>query len=549
MAKTIYASTSAKLFSRTKSSRFISNIEPTTSTKQILTTFGAALEKASGEPDGSRYWFPCNNDPAVHTIVALDKRETVFPMLLERFEKSLDDNDHNDIFSNVLLIAELGDPRGKNVFEILKKRFAGDANAMNAIEQFESTYKNEVKKNMKTKAHSSEITSEWQTTEARQFDFWIGKWDVNLRAIQNDLSWKDTTQAKVEIYPILDGKAILKLWDSQTIKGFSLRYFDPEKGKWVLYLNWPNEKESSSNSLEGEFRHGRGEFFSKRDGTISRYTFCDVSPTSLRWDDAYSKDGGKTWTYDWIMEFSRTAAIPTWPNSSPNALTFAKEGTRCRGNEAEFAKIASFAGQWTGEVELVEKGKEPTKSIATARAYRILDGCATILFLQFQQGEKTFCSFSMLTYNSTKKRFEELRLDNRQESVAAVLSGNFSGGDLNLAVGGDSPLQSVWQVPISDGNLKLVVHQTESGIETQHTYVLKKAPIKEAPQETELQLADAINETCPRSGKPVVANSLTTYRGFTVGFCNQHCRDDFASDMENCEMERKFFDDIIGQRK
>ncbi len=36
-----------------------------------------------------------------------------------------------------------------------------------------------------------------------------------------------------------------------------------------------------------------------------------------------------------------------------------------------------------------------------------------------------------------------------------------------------------------------------------------------------------LNETCPWSGKPVAADSLTDYRGHTVGFCNPGCRDKF----------------------
>lgn len=40
-------------------------------------------------------------------------------------------------------------------------------------------------------------------------------------------------------------------------------------------------------------------------------------------------------------------------------------------------------------------------------------------------------------------------------------------------------------------------------------------------------LGDCINKTCPRSGKPVAANSLTTYRGHVVGFCNPGCREKF----------------------
>ena len=39
-----------------------------------------------------------------------------------------------------------------------------------------------------------------------------------------------------------------------------------------------------------------------------------------------------------------------------------------------------------------------------------------------------------------------------------------------------------------------------------------------------LRLEDCINETCPWSGKPVQADSLTRYRGQVVGFCNPGCR-------------------------
>ena len=42
-----------------------------------------------------------------------------------------------------------------------------------------------------------------------------------------------------------------------------------------------------------------------------------------------------------------------------------------------------------------------------------------------------------------------------------------------------------------------------------------------------LKLEDAVNETCPWSGKPVSADSLTLYKGKVVGFCNPGCRDKF----------------------
>ena len=56
-----------------------------------------------------------------------------------------------------------------------------------------------------------------------------------------------------------------------------------------------------------------------------------------------------------------------------------------------------------------------------------------------------------------------------------------------------------------------------------------------------LRLEDCVNETCPWSGKPVSADSLTRYRGRVVGFCNTGCRDKF-------EAAAKAFDSVIGAK-
>ena len=50
-----------------------------------------------------------------------------------------------------------------------------------------------------------------------------------------------------------------------------------------------------------------------------------------------------------------------------------------------------------------------------------------------------------------------------------------------------------------------------------------------------LRLEDAVNETCPSSGKPIAADSLTLYRGEVVGFCNTGCRDKFKAAVNHFE--------------
>ena len=62
-------------------------------------------------------------------------------------------------------------------------------------------------------------------------------------------------------------------------------------------------------------------------------------------------------------------------------------------------------------------------------------------------------------------------------------------------------------------------------------------------------MTTAINKYCPRSGKPVVSDSLTEYRGHVVGFCNPGCRDDFASDIAKSEADRIYFDVVIKENE
>ena len=50
-----------------------------------------------------------------------------------------------------------------------------------------------------------------------------------------------------------------------------------------------------------------------------------------------------------------------------------------------------------------------------------------------------------------------------------------------------------------------------------------------------LDIDDCINATCPWSGKPVQADSLTVYHDHVVGFCNPGCRDKFESAVRHFE--------------
>ena len=62
---------------------------------------------------------------------------------------------------------------------------------------------------------------------------------------------------------------------------------------------------------------------------------------------------------------------------------------------------------------------------------------------------------------------------------------------------------------------------------------MDRDPDQLAPDQ--LAITDAVNETCPWSGKPIQADSLTRYRGHVVGFCNPGCRDKFEAAIRHFE--------------
>ena len=83
---------------------------------------------------------------SVNTICALNKAEAAYPILYERFTKSLTENDLNDIFQNVQLLTMLADSRGKEVYAALRIKFAEDALLMEAIQNYENQYLENLKK-------------------------------------------------------------------------------------------------------------------------------------------------------------------------------------------------------------------------------------------------------------------------------------------------------------------------------------------------------------------------------------------------------------------
>lgn len=224
--------------------------------------------------------------------------------------------------------------------------------------------------------------------EARQFDFWVGEWDVVNRLRNADGTWEES-RSRAQIRSVLDGRVIVEHWNGRVRKGptigFSARTFDPDLGRWVLLLNWPGTAAGSFGSLQGNFRHGRGEFLSGQAPNLTRYTFCDTTATSLRWDSAVTKDGGASWATNWIMEWTRRP--PTAAPLTPEDLHvyLGQVPQRSAGQR----QLDFLIGEWTGVVSLGE-GEDASEHELRYRAESILDGRSVMEFFESDHPRANF---------------------------------------------------------------------------------------------------------------------------------------------------------------
>ncbi|HYH10097.1 MAG TPA: hypothetical protein VEK11_23825, partial [Thermoanaerobaculia bacterium] len=91
-------------------------------------------------------------------------------------------------------------------------------------------------------------------------------------------------------------------------EGLSLRLYHPEARQWSLHFSNAADGEMAVPTV-GEFRNGRGEFYSQESYNgrtiLVRFVISDIKADSVRFEQAFSDDYGKTWEVNWIATDTR----------------------------------------------------------------------------------------------------------------------------------------------------------------------------------------------------------------------------------------------------
>jgi hypothetical protein len=148
------------------------------------------------------------------------------------------------------------------------------------------------------------------------FDFNFGTWNTHVSRLIHPLTgstaWTEYDGVSV-VRKVWDGRASLLELEAQGsaghLEGAGLRLYNPVSHQWNL--NWANGSVGMmTGAMIGEFKTGRGEFYGMDTlngrSILVRNGFSEITPTSSRFEQAFSADGGKTWETNWIMTFTQT---------------------------------------------------------------------------------------------------------------------------------------------------------------------------------------------------------------------------------------------------
>jgi hypothetical protein len=147
------------------------------------------------------------------------------------------------------------------------------------------------------------------------FDFEIGTWKTHLKRLVHPLSgsneWTEYEGTTI-VRKVWNGRAnlveLVADGPAGHFEGLSLRLYNPQSRQWSL--NFANAASGSlSQPTIGAFKNGRGEFYDQEDfngrAVLVRFLVIPVDADAIRFEQAFSDDGGKTWEVNWIATDTR----------------------------------------------------------------------------------------------------------------------------------------------------------------------------------------------------------------------------------------------------
>lgn len=137
------------------------------------------------------------------------------------------------------------------------------------------------------------------SAQARQFDFWVGEWEVF------NLAGQKVGTNTIQMFA--EGCGVMENWtDTVGGSGKSINYYDASTGKW--YQHWIGHG-GGALRYAGNFKENamrfEGETVAAGKKTLQKLTFFKLDENTVRQLAEISADDGKTWTVSYDFKYVR----------------------------------------------------------------------------------------------------------------------------------------------------------------------------------------------------------------------------------------------------
>ena len=159
-------------------------------------------------------------------------------------------------------------------------------------------------------AQADEAPSPTPRDGQHDFDFEIGTWKTHLKRLVHPLSgsreWAEY-EGVTTVRKVWNGRANLVELTAHGpaghFEGLNLRLYNPQSRQWSL--NFANSRSGTlGQPTIGGFANGRGEFYDQEDfegrAVFVRFVIVPVDADTVRFEQSFSDDGGKTWELNWV---------------------------------------------------------------------------------------------------------------------------------------------------------------------------------------------------------------------------------------------------------
>lgn len=145
------------------------------------------------------------------------------------------------------------------------------------------------------------------------FDFLTGEWRIRHEWKRTPTGAWETFTGEATVVSILGGICSVEELriPARDFNGMGLRLLDVTNKVWSDH--WVNAKSGvvTTPGQRGGFANGEGIFDTNdvegETPVIYRGIWDLITPTSCRWRQGASRDGGQSWDWEWIMEWTRVS--------------------------------------------------------------------------------------------------------------------------------------------------------------------------------------------------------------------------------------------------